>query len=408
MRKSVLFFFILITVLLAAVLGVQISQMKSSDSDKASDASASDEMKLVKEHAERLIAKGLKAEGAEELARYIESLPVRNKETANACFRLGKTYMDIYNYEEALRYFFKAEIIDPEADFKEEMNELIVNCLERLGMSTQAKYELEARSSLGPVAPEKVGVPIARVGKDIILQSDVDKELESMPEWMRERFKAPEEKAKFVQEFVSREVLYRKARRLGYGKTPEAREAIEKYRKQFAVEQLLKDEIESKIDLKKEDIELYYKANKEKYLTPESISVKYVSFEDENGKDAALAKLKDGGDDTEATDITKGAKTIPGIGEAESAVSTLFMKNKGEVSDALKIGEKFYLFEITEKQAAEQRPFSEVERQIEFELRMQKQQDLMQDLMKNVLEEQEVEIYQYSTDENGEEKSGDE
>ena len=390
MKKSVLVFFIVIVVLLLGVISLQVISIKTFH--KKPELKQGWTEVETKEYANKLISKGLKREGAEVLAKYCRSAHLDNTERAQACFRLGKIYLELFEYEKALSAFYKAEMLDKDGEFIAEMNSMIVEALENLGMSSQAKYEMQSRVAVDK-ASVSAGVPIARIGKDFILQSDIDKELNSMPGWMRERFDDPAEKDKFVQEFISREVLYRKAKRLGLDRSAEMREAVELFKKQRAVQTLIEKEIGDKIDVDADDIETFYKANMKNYTEPEGVKVSYVSFSHDEGAEVALKKIETGEVEDISEWISEGMKTLPGIGEAESVIATLLLKETGDVTDPLKIGDSFYIFKINDKRAVAQKSFDEVKSQVQFELQMKEQEKLMHKLLKDVIEEQEVEIY---------------
>ena len=91
--------------------------------------------------------------------------------------------------------------------------------------------------------------------------------------------------------------------------------------------------------------------------------------------------------------LTEGQSDIPGIGEAKDVIAGLFLKEKGQISDPLKIKDKFYIFSILDKKEKRQKGFEEVKQEAEYEYRMKKQQEISQDLLKKALEEQEVEIF---------------
>jgi len=122
--------------------------------------------------------------------------------------------------------------------------------------------------------------------------------------------------------------------------------------------------------------------------------VSYLSFENESQKDEMIQKLKEKEGKPQEVSITEGDSSISGIGEAKDIISGLFLKEKGQISDPLKIKDKFYVFSILEKRQKRQKSFEEVKSEVEYEYKMKKQQEISQDLFKKALEEQEVEIFE--------------
>ena len=80
--------------------------------------------------------------------------------------------------------------------------------------------------------------------------------------------KSKDQKIEFLRNYIVQELLYDSAKRKGLDKDKEVREGILMAEKSLMAQKLLQQEIEA--DVKPEnysnaDVELYYKANKEKY-----------------------------------------------------------------------------------------------------------------------------------------------
>jgi len=344
------------------------------------------------DYANMLFAKGLQLQAASVFEKYIETSNASNQEIAKVCYRLGNIYMDSYQFEKALAFFYRAEMLDKEADFIQEMDRKIVEALENLGLSSQAQYELAKRVSLGDRST-KSGEVVARIGKRDITQPEIDRALAAVPEWMRKQLEQRPQRLEFIRNYVATEVLYEKAKRLGIDKKTEIRKALENTKKQLIVQNYLKQEIEKKLKIDPQDVENYYKANKDKYTEPAKIKVRYSELNKDSEKEEALKELKE----TRGTEvkgwINRGQSYISGVGEAKEAIEGLFLKEKGEYSDPLKIKDKFYIFFIEDKQPERLKTFAEVKNEVEYEYRMEKERNITDSLLREALEEQEVEIF---------------
>lgn len=261
MKKFIVPYLVIFVMLVSlAVLILQLSSKISTPLESARIWSHEEQL----EYANTLLGKGLEEQAALAFQDYIKESNADKKQLANVCYRLGNVYMGLYEYKKALACFYKAEALNAEADFKGAMNEKIVEALESLGMSSQAQYELEAKTAIGK-PKRKQGEVIARIGKEQIAEDEINKALDRIPSWMRKQFESEQAKYNFIREYVANEVLYRKAKRLGLDKTSQVREVLEAMKKQVAVEQLLQKEIEQKLKITPQDIKLYYQANKDKY-----------------------------------------------------------------------------------------------------------------------------------------------
>jgi parvulin-like peptidyl-prolyl isomerase len=346
------------------------------------------------DYANKLLSKGLKAEAAQSFEEYLAASQINPQEEARLLYKVGSIYMELYKYEQALKCFYKAEMLAPQAEFIQEMNQKIIEALENLGMSAQARYELETRTSLGQEKEPKAKV-VARIGKREITDTEIDEALKNVPQWMRKSLEEPERRLEFIRNYVGQEVLYAKAKRLGLDTKEETRQTLEQLKKQIVVEQFLGKEIQEKLDkISPEDIKLYYEANKDSFIEPAQIKVAFLSFEKESQKDEMMQKLKNQEGKLQEASVTEGDISIAGLGEAKDVISGLFLKEKGQISGPLKIKDKFYVFSILEKREKRQKSFEEVKSEVEYEYKMKKQQEISQDLLKKALEEQEVEIFE--------------
>ncbi|MCM8796520.1 MAG: peptidyl-prolyl cis-trans isomerase [Candidatus Omnitrophica bacterium] len=385
-------FFFMVIILMLAVLTLLVVTLPVRIVKPAGQVSFSASASQI-DYANKLLSKGLKNEAAEALEEYLASGNIESKEAAQLLYKLGGIYMELYKYEKALRSFYKAEMLEPKAEFSGEMSQKIVEALENLGMSSQAKYELEARTSLDKEQQAK-GRVVARIGKKEITDAEIDDTIKNVPQWMRKTLEEPARRREFIRNYVGQEVLYTKAKRLGLDTKEETRKMLEQLKKQIVVESFLASHIQAKMDkISPEDIKLYYEANKDNYTEPAQIKASYLIFENESQKDEMIQKLKKHEGSPREVTIRETDTSIPGIGEAKDIIAGLFLKEKDQISDPLKIKDKFYIFYILEKKQRRQKSFEEVKPEVEYEYKMKKQREIVDDLLKKALEEEEVEIF---------------
>jgi tetratricopeptide (TPR) repeat protein len=182
---------------------------------------------------------------------YLSSYPINDNKRANINYTIANIYFErIKDYNKALEYFLRIKTLYPESKLQNDVGKRIVNCLERLQRSQDAQRVLEKETALKPdqVEEHKPGEIIAVIGDKHITQGDLDFEIEQLPPYLQSQFSAVEQKKEFLRQYIAEELLYDSAKRKGLEKEKEIVEGIQKM-----------------IDIKEADIELYYKANKEKY-----------------------------------------------------------------------------------------------------------------------------------------------
>ena len=347
---------------------------------------ADDELNYI----DKLLAKGLNGIAAQEMEKYIEEYRGSRKELANTCYRLGSIYMKLYEYREALKYFYRAEMLDKNADFSEDMNRKIVEALENLGMGSQANYELEARTSLVKPAVDKVKV-VASIGKRKIDENEIDKAINSLPKNMRGQFKESSRRAAFIKQYVTTEALYEKAKRMGIDKIPSVKESVEEDKKQIVVQSMIEKEIDKKLVADPSDVELYYEANKDRYIERAKAKVRYIEVSNKDDRKKVVDGLKSGKGKSEW--VYEGDTYIGGIGKAEDVIKRLLSQKKGSTVGPVGVKDKSYIFIVEENSPRRQKAFDEVKNQVEYEYKMKKRKEIVDSIIKNTMEEENVEMF---------------
>ena len=387
-----IFKIIITLVILLMIVGLLFIRNLSSFTNDSRKTSWTDKMRL--DYANLLLAKGLSASAAQAFEAYIGKSCADKKDLASICYKLGNIYIDLKDYEKALGSFYKSELLDPESGYKQDMGQKIVSVLESLGLSQQAQYELDSRTSLKPAAQKNEKVAV-RIGKREIANEEIDRVINGLPEQVRKGLNSDDAKLRFVREYVATEVLYEKGKKLGLDKNTNIRYAVEDFRKQLVLQELLGDEIKKELKVTPEDIDLYYKANKDKYKVAERVKVSFLELTDSAKESEISARLKQGKGEKIGQWIEKGQPVfLPnGIGGSTEAAESIFKQNKDEVVGPLKIKDKLYMFIVNQKEPQRQQEFEEVSEQVEREYRMQKEQQIIQSFLDKAIEQQEIEIF---------------
>ena len=387
MKKN---FIVTLGIIILLIIGVLFFIRNISGYTNCSQLSAWTD-KLQLEYANLLLSKGLNTDAAQALGAYIEKAHTDNKDLASICNKLGNIYMDLKEYEKALASFYKSELLDPNSNYKQDMNQKIVESLENLGLSQQAKYELESRTAINS-SGQKSGTIVARIGKREITSEEVDMALNRSPGRVRQGVNNDEARLKFIKNYVATEVLYARGKKLGLDKNTKVRDAVDDFKKQFVLQELLQNEVNQELKITPEDISLYYNANKDKYIIPERVKVSFLELNGSFKSDEASTKLKQGKGEKIKQWINSNSISLPNIGESKEAIENILKQKKGSVVNPVKIKGKTYIFIIDEKEPKKERSLEEVKSQVENEYRMHKQQEIVKSLLNKELEQQEVEI----------------
>jgi parvulin-like peptidyl-prolyl isomerase len=366
---------------------------------------------LRRDLAGKLLSAGLRGKAIEEYERYLAETDLPAPRRANVAFTLGKLCMEEGRYEDALRWLYQVEMLDPKTELAPEVGSKIVACLERLGRFAQAQYSLEARSGMDRAGAEefKGEQVVAQIGKDVITKRDLDEAIEAMPEWMRPSLEDPAKKEAFLAQYVAEELLHRKAVRLELDKDPSVRKQAERALRQLMIQKVLEDEIKAKVEILDGDVELYYKAHRDRYGEKEAFKVRMIKVDETHleGVEAALEEGEPFADlarkqSLDETTREKGGEIAEwieegldptGMGDPTRLWQALAKAGEKETTEPIRVDGVCYLFQIIAHRPPRTVPLAEVRKQVESDLYRERVEKAYQELIQQALQASEVKLY---------------
>ncbi len=222
----------------------------------------------VRDFASALYNNQLYAQSVAEYNYYLDNYDASDSEAANINYTIANIYFErVRNYEKALNYLLKIKHFYPESNLIDDVNKKMVECLERLERSTDAQQVLEESVLLDTEQskPKRPGAVIAKIGKRSITTGDLAFEISQLPPYIRAQFDDKSKKADFLRQFIATELFYDSAKRQGLDKDKAVIEGAFQSKKNLMVQKLLEEKISENVNVTESDVELYYKANREKY-----------------------------------------------------------------------------------------------------------------------------------------------
>lgn len=224
-----------------------------------------------REFANVLYNQQLHAQAVKAYEEYLNNYDLEPNEQANISYQIANIYFDrIHDYENALAYYLRIKYLYPESNLQQEVGRKIVACLERLQRSTDAQQAIEQTAALDESQkPEShPGEVIARIGEREITTGDLQYHINRLPPYVQSQFQNREDKIEFLKQYIAQELLYDSAKRQGLDDNKDVLEGTFQAKKSLMAQKLLEEEIEDEVNLDtytNADVEVYYKANKEKY-----------------------------------------------------------------------------------------------------------------------------------------------
>ena len=384
----------------------------------------------TKQLAAKLAQRNLYRQAAKTWQDYLAGAELTDTERARALFQIGVALEKADLYAEAIEHYYRSEITAGLDELAPEINAHIKDCFEKLGKFSALRYELMDRTSVKK--PEQAGGEVvAEIGAEKITQADLDAQIEKaidnqlspmaafmtgeqlneQKEKMVEQYQSPQAKQQFLQSWLAQEILYRQALAEQLAEEPEVKRLLDELARGMLSQQLMNNQLASKINITETDLQTYYAANKDKYVEPAKARISHILVkEPEQAKDL-IKRIKAGEDfgelaqeysEDDATkdkagkidiDVTEGSY-VPVIGGVEGLNEKIFVAEAPSLLDEPFEAEKGWeIIRVETKQDERQQGFDEVRQQVMLMLTNQKRQDIQQDYIKQMMDKYNVIIH---------------
>lgn len=227
----------------------------------------------VRDFANVLYNRDLYKQAIAEYERYLHNYPLDEREQANISYTIGNIYFDrLRDYEAALAYYLRVKELYPKSELVDDASKRVVECLERLQRSADAQQALEESTMLdaGQVTEKRPGEVIAKIGDREITTGDLEFEMKSLPPFLQAQIKDRGKKIEFLKQYVASELLYNTAKRKGLENDKEVIAAAFQAKKNIVVQKFLQEEISQNVQVEPGNLELYYRANLNRYAQADS------------------------------------------------------------------------------------------------------------------------------------------
>jgi hypothetical protein len=275
----------LLVILLGVTLLNTIITLKKQTSQSTGDAFLTSEQ--VKELASQLSSRNLYARAAKVWQDYLSSAALPDSERAKTLYEIGTLFEKAGSYDQAIEYYYRSEMTAKLDELESQINAHIKDCFESLNMFASLRYELMDRTNLK--TSEKSGSKVvAEIGIEKVTDSDLDtlieqaidnqlssvsmfmtaEQLNQQKTRMLEQYKTTDSKNTFLQSWLTQEVLYRQAIEQGLMDDQDSKKLIKEITREVLSQQLINKELAAKINITDTDLQMYYQANKDKYVQP--------------------------------------------------------------------------------------------------------------------------------------------
>lgn len=198
---------------------------------------------------------------------------------------------------------------------------------------------------------------VALVNGRAITQYEFDVRWNKLSEATRARYSKEGGKRRFLDELITRELLMQEARRQGLDQNDGIRDRTQRYKEQLILDELLKDKLQSKVELTQAELDAYYEKHAHELLDPLKVRVAQMLLPNYPAAKDLETQVNRGGDFgkfAQRYSIDEKTKSRGGdlgpyrkglvIPDVDAAIHTL---KPGMVSAPIKTDAGYYLVMIT-------------------------------------------------------------
>lgn len=193
----------------------------------------------------------------------------------------------------------------------------------------------------------------------------------------------------FLDKYViTREVLYQEAKKKGFDKNQEIMAKVEDFRRAMVIDSLLEEALRGKGEVSENEIEQYYKENKDNFTEPLEVMIRHIFVTKETMLTEVLMKLSKGEsfEKLAATyNVDPSRENGGNIGNIRRGqLSSMFapleeaafsLRKKGEISEVVKTPYGYHIIRLEDRKGSFLRPLNQVKEKIRLFLQTKKRQD---------------------------------
>ena len=254
---------------------------------------------------------------------------------------------------------------------------------------------------------------LAEFGDQAVTLDEFQKEMSELSDREKRKYEGQEGLAEYLTLMAESRMLLEVASEKGMDKDKAIVEQVEEYKDQLIVKELVKREVDDKVNVADAHLVTYYDGHKDDYIEPEKVVVTEITLQDEEKAKEALEEIKGGANFAELAkemDETgessgpgqgNGGKTRPlsrdSFRSAQEFVEAAFALEVDQISDIIvqPMGETTYymIVRLEERTPSRQKEFSEVKSKIERIVQKEQKKGQMDRWLETLKAEKKFKLY---------------
>jgi peptidyl-prolyl cis-trans isomerase C len=239
--------------------------------------------------------------------------------------------------------------------------------------------------------PEDSSKALAIINGKEITASEFDLRWSQLPEFARKTYAGPDGRKKFLEELITRELLLQEAKKRGLDRDRALIERVERFKERSVLDNLMREEVDSRITVTVEEMKAYYAANPASYTSPDELRASHILVKTE--EDALDAKKRlDQGEDFAALarkvslDLAtrfKGGELGP-IKKGQTVPQfekTLLALKVGEISNPVVTQFGYHIVKLNDRTAGAPLSFEDAKDQVKEQILIEKKRKRFDELV---------------------------
>ncbi|MDI6743744.1 MAG: peptidylprolyl isomerase [Thermodesulfovibrionales bacterium] len=287
------------------------------------------------------------------------------------------------------------------------MKKFLLFFVSLLLIASCAKKEGEQPKKADP--GKQTGTALVKLNEIGITKDDIEKELQSMPEDVREAFLQDSNQfMRFLEDMANKEALHQEAVKKGIDKDSALQKKLEYYKKITIIQMLLEKELSQKVKVSDSEIKEYYKKNMGELASPEQIRLSHIMTKSEATIKKAHERIKKGEDFAKVAKELSEDKQSAALGgdlgsfedgkmppEFNNAIRAL---KKGDVSQPVKTEFGYHIIKVTDRKKGKNVDINNIKEDIRRVLLQEKQKEILDKYLQDIKKMYKVKINKAEVD----------